>query len=173
MKQDSFYLFRVYRFQDAEAYALLYDKYHQRINRYITMKMPSLNEAEELVSEVFLRGWDYATTNKVDNFNALLYRISRNLIADFYRSRVITGPIEEAEELLSTGHSLEEGVMIREEFRHIMQKLKLLKEEYQDILVMHYLDEMSIPEIASALQKKPNNVRVTLHRARKALKEVE
>lgn len=174
MRRQQFLLFRIYRFQDAKAYGELYDEYFQRIHRYISFKIPHKEDVDEITSEVFLRGWEYATASKVDNLNALLYRMARNLIADYYRSKKITGPIEEADTLENAqkGRSLEETVMIREEFRHILQKLKKLKEEYQDVLVMRFLDEMSISEIAEAIEKTPNATRVLLHRAKKALQEI-
>ncbi len=171
MRREQFLLFRVYRFQDATAYGELYDAFHDRIRRYITFKIPHFEDVEELTSEVFLRGWEYATSSKVENFNALVYRIARNLIADYYRSKKITGPLEEAEGI-AHGHSLEETVMIKEELRHILQKLNKLKDEYRDVIIMRYLDEMSVSEIAEALEKTPNTIRVTLHRAKKALKEI-
>jgi RNA polymerase sigma-70 factor (ECF subfamily) len=171
MRHEKILLFKVYRFQDAEAYGQLYDHYFERLRRYIFFKVPHAEDADELTSELFLRGWEYATSTKVDNINAVFYRIARNLIADFYRSRKITGPLEEAENIAS-GYSVEESVMIKEEFRHIMQRLKELKEEYRDILIMKYLDEMSNEEIADALEKSTNNVRVLLHRAKKALQEL-
>lgn len=172
MRRQQFLLFRVYRFQDASAYGELYDGFYERIHRYITFKIPHFEDVDELTSEVFLRGWEYATASKVENFNALLYRIARNLIADYYRSKKVTGRIEEAEGMVQTGRSLEEAVMIKEEFRLLMQKLNKLKDEYRDVLVMRFLDEMSIAEIAEALEKTSNTVRVTLHRAKKALQEI-
>jgi RNA polymerase sigma factor (sigma-70 family) len=47
-----------------------------------------------------------------------------------------------------------------------------MKEEYQEVLVMRYLSEMEVEEIAVALTKTPNNIRVLLHRAKAALKKV-
>lgn len=172
MRNEKILLFKIYRFQDSKAFGKIYDHFYQRIRRYIFFKVPQAEDADELASEVFLRAWEYSTSTKVDNINAVLYRIASNLIADFYRSRKITGPIEEAENIASA-QSVEETVMINEEFRHILQKLKKLKEEYRDVLVMKYLDELSTQEIADALEKSTNNVRVLLHRAKKALQELE
>ena len=47
-----------------------------------------------------------------------------------------------------------------------------LKEEYRDVIIMKYLDEMSAAEIATALGKTATNVRVLLHRATRALTDV-
>ena len=43
--------------------------------------------------------------------------------------------------------------------------------ENQEVIIFHYLNELSIAEIASILNKKRGAIRVTLHRAIKALKK--
>ena len=52
----------------------------------------------------------------------------------------------------------------------VREALKRLHLEYAQVITMRYLDELDIQEIAEALGKTANNVRVTLHRAMAALK---
>ena len=51
-------------------------------------------------------------------------------------------------------------------------KLRSLKSEYQEVVVLHYINELSVQEIADILEKKRGAVRVLLHRALTALKEI-
>lgn len=168
MRRQKFLLFRVYRFRDASAYGQLYDQYFSKIRRYIYFKVPRSEDSDELTAEVFLRGWEYATSSKVDNPGALFYRIARNLIADFYRQREQAESSDGLE--LASDQDIEQELAENEQQRHLISLLKKLKEEYRDVLVMRYLDEMSVKEIAAITDKTPNNVRVQLHRAKKALK---
>jgi len=46
-----------------------------------------------------------------------------------------------------------------------------LKDEYQEVVIWHYIDDLSIAEIAKMLKKSEGAVRVTLHRALKAVKK--
>ena len=55
--------------------------------------------------------------------------------------------------------------------RKILQALKQLKQEYQEVLLLKYIEELSIKEIAEILKKTQVNVRVTLHRAMIILKK--
>jgi len=126
---------------------------------------------DELTADVFLRGWEYATSSRVENANALFFKIARNLIADFYRARKVTEPMTEAENVAS-GKELLEELMVEEEHKVLLRNMNVLREEYKDVLVMRYLDQMSVREIGEALDKAPNNVRVLIHRAKKALKEI-
>ncbi len=168
--RNKFLLFRVHRFRDTSAYAQLYDQYFGKIRRYIFFKVPRSEDADELAGEVFLRGWEYATSSKVEHPGALFYRIARNLISDFYRTRKETESIEGV--ALADTKDVLEDAMQKDEQSALLKKLKELKEEYREVLVMKYLDEMSINEIALALEKKPSTVRVTLHRAKKALQKI-
>ncbi|PIX62201.1 hypothetical protein CO057_03380 [Candidatus Uhrbacteria bacterium CG_4_9_14_0_2_um_filter_41_50] len=170
--RHKFLLFRVYRFRDTEAYGQLYDFYVIKIRRFISFRIPSSEEAEELTSEVFLRGWEYATASIVKNPGALFYRIAKYVVADFYRSRMQETGLDEAAEIASPEKLISEKLEIKDDSQRLISQLKNLKEEYRDVLVMKYLDEMSIGEIAESLEKTSNNVRVLLHRAKNALKEI-
>lgn len=171
--RQKFLAFRVYRFKDAKAYGALYDIHADRIRRFLVFKVPRTEDAEELTSEVFLRGWEYMTSSGVDNAGAFFFRIAKNLVADFYRRNP---PVEEISEIafenIASKEELEKEVEIKVESDVLIEKLKSLKDEYKEVLVMRYLSEMSVGEIASTLEKTPNNVRVLLHRAKKALQEI-
>ena len=50
--------------------------------------------------------------------------------------------------------------------------IKKLKQDYQEVLLLKYVEELKITEIAKVLGKSSVNVRVLLHRAVKKLKEL-
>ena len=52
------------------------------------------------------------------------------------------------------------------------QKLFELKDEYREVLTLRFVNEMSITEIAEALEKSKGNVRVLIYRALQALRAV-
>lgn len=166
-------MFRVYRFQDTKAYSELYDFYAARVRRYIFFKVPRSEDADELTADVFLRGWEYATANKVDQAGSFFYRIARNAIADFYRKHHEHAELDEAKDVPhAQGETVAEEAAKNEETSQVLEAMKDLKEEYRDVLMMRFLDEMSVKEIALALDKTSINVRVLLHRAKKALKDL-
>lgn len=173
--RHKFLLFRVYRFRDTQAYGELYDVYVARIRRFVSFRVGSPHDAEELTAEVFLRGWEYATSSMIEKPSALFYRIARNVVADHYREREKMGEtasMQEAHEVPDSTPIASEQMEMAEDQAQLLRALKSLKEEYRDALMMRYMDEMSVKEIAQALEKTPNNVRVLLHRAKKALESV-
>ncbi len=48
--------------------------------------------------------------------------------------------------------------------------LNKLKDNYQEVIICHYIDDLSVSETAKMLNKSEGAVRVMVHRALKALK---
>lgn len=173
-------LYRVRTKRDPEAYGSLYDLYAEKIYRFIFFKISRREEAEDLTSEVFLKAWNYLmenTDNEIKNFASFIYRIARNLVVDFYRERARRGTGESLEVLLEAPVVAVEDpnyqrVSVDMETEKIMIMLKKMKSEYQEVVLLHYIEELSVGEIAKILGKNHIGVRVTLHRALKKLKQM-
>ena len=162
--------------KDPEAFTKLYDQYVKRIYRFVFFKVSNHEEAEDITSEVFLKAWNYINENKeVNNFSGLLYRIARNCVIDLYRARA-----NKPESLNKDNEELEIGdggrwyadLSNKVEAEKILIALKKLKQEYQEVITLRYVDELEINEIAEITGKGGVAVRVTLHRAINKLKEI-
>jgi len=162
--------------KDHEAYGQFYDLYIDKIYRFIFFKVNSAEDAKDLTSEVFLRTWQYIKEDKkIKNLNAFVYMVARNCVIDFYRSR---SRKEENEEFVSESHfNIADKQLIAEqlgedlEISEVLKALNELKDEYREVIILHYLNELSAKEIAQILEKTPGAVRVLVFRALKALKE--
>jgi RNA polymerase sigma-70 factor (ECF subfamily) len=167
-------LFRLQTKQDPEAFAELYDLYVKRIYRFVYFKVSGHEETEDIVSEVFLKSWNYIIGNsekEVKSFSGLLYRIARNSIIDYYRKRA--GSAEHLAEDQDVGDAGKWCVDLNERIdnQQIIVAIRKLKQEYQEVLTLRYVDGLQIDEIADITGKGNVAVRVTLHRALKKLKE--
>lgn len=168
--------------KDPEAYGEIYDLYVEKIYRFIFFKVSSVQEAEDLTSDVFLKSWQYIINKEkeesIENLNAFLYKVARNAVIDYYRKRS-KDAVKEADfeydivkDIRDEKADLEEKAIIASDMREIENALKELKEEYRELLILKYLNELSISEIAQILEKSTGTVRVTLFRATKTLKNV-
>ena len=186
---DRYLLFRVRTKRDPEAFARLYDRYVEAIYRFVYLKLPRKEDAQDITAETFTRAWQFLhETRQVFNIRAFLYRIARNLIADFYRSQKQELSVEELVTFESSGASTgSEGIGIgtahlpaidhlsetRAELSLILSRLSRLKEDYQDVLTLRLIDDLPFAVIADILEKKTGHVRVIYHRAIKALNELD
>lgn len=167
---------RVQEHKDAEAFGNLYDLYIQKIYRFVMMKVSSKEEAEDISSDVFLKTWNYLIEKKqdrIDSFSGLIYRIARNTLVDFYRKKNthVEYSLTMFEDVGDAG-SFVQAIDTDQEILSIMTAVKNLKQEYQELILLKYIEELSISEIAEIVGKSSVNVRVTLHRAMNILKKI-
>ena len=150
----------------------IYDDYVDRIYRFIFFKVNSEEIAQDLCSETFLRGWQsFSKKQKIENPQAFLYQIARNLVIDHYREKGRTQTVSADYALITDpGQDLERQALVNSDLDTIKLALTGLKDNYQELVVWHYIDDLSISEIAKMLKKSEGAVRVTLHRALKSLR---
>ena len=158
-----------------EAFGQLYDLYAPRLFRFIRIKVKSQALAEDLSSEMFLKVYEYLMDkeNKVeDSFQALLYRVARNLIADYYKKKssqdIFMG--DDFHVFLNEEPAKDE-ISSKEIADQIHKAITHIKEEYQDVLILYYIDELPVPEIAKILNKSAGAIRVLIHRGLVSLKK--
>jgi len=158
-----------------KTYSDIYDKYVDKIYRFIFLKVKSPEIAEDLCSEAFMRGWEaYKNQNpksKIQNIQAFLYQIARNLLADHYREASRAQLVStDSTPITDPEQDLEEKAILNSDVEIVKGALADIKNDYREVLVWYYLDEFSVPEIAKITNKSEEAVRVKIHRALKALR---
>ncbi|MBI2644456.1 MAG: sigma-70 family RNA polymerase sigma factor [Candidatus Wildermuthbacteria bacterium] len=156
-----------------ESFEELYDRYLERIFRFVFVKVNSRELAEDLCSEIFSRFWKKYQEIDIENPQAFLYQIARNVVADYYRSRKPqTVNLEEVMNVVDINSSKTEEEMHRSlEMEKVYKAIRLLNEDYQNFIIWYYLEELSVPEIVQIVSKTENSVRVAIHRSLHALKQ--
>lgn len=156
----------------SEDFGQIYDQYVTRIYRFIFLKVPSQEVAEDLCSEVFVRVLREFEHDYIVNMQAFLYQVARNIVVDYYRetSKAQVVSLDEVAETGSFEDSLLEDIIVRSEMEEVRKALLGMHDEYQNLIIWRYLDELSIPEIAQIEGRSEGSVRVGLHRALNSLR---
>lgn len=169
-------LYRIRAYKDPDAFSELYDRYVNKIYRFVFLKLSDSHDAEDITSEVFLKSWHYlidAKQPKIQSFSGLVYRIARNSVIDVYRKRANRQEVElETAFDLIGEKDMVSALQVAHDSEQVLLALKRLKTEYQEVIVFRYIDDLSIAEIADILGKNNTAVRVTIHRALKILKSI-
>jgi len=153
-------------------YAKIYDRYVKKIYRFIFLKVNSPEVAEDLTSEVFLRGWEsFKSGEKIENIQAFLYQIARNLVTDFYREKGRAQVISAEWEMIDLRKTPEEKALLSSDLKIVREALDRIPDSQREVIILRYVNDLSIKEIAQILDKSEEAVRVSLHRALQALKK--
>ena len=159
---------------DEKTFLGAYDVFGPKIFRHIYFRINSKEDAEDLTSQVFLKSWVYLKEpgKEIQNLRSFLYKTAHNLVVDYYRKkRKIPLPLnEEFEKKFFYEKDIVQQINSQEELRAVRNAIKKLKEDFQEVLVLRYIDDLSIEEIAHIIQKSKNAIYVTISRAVKELK---
>lgn len=170
--RDEILLIKIKR-GDKQAFAEMYDAYVDSLYRFVLYRVETTEIAEDIISELFLRVWQYLTREEaqVKNIRAYLYQSSRNLITDHFRikeSDISLDDITEGGEPEAESENLEQKFNLQE----IESALKKIKPESREVIVLAHIEGMSHQEIGEILNKTPAATRVMLHRALGELRKV-
>jgi RNA polymerase sigma-70 factor (ECF subfamily) len=156
---------------DEEAVTLLYERYADSIYEYIYFRVESSEVAEDLTSEVFLRMVRGLRSYQDRGlpFKAWLYRIAANLIVDHYRhkNKHPVMPIHDRYE--SDDPNPFDQVLEDQEQLDMQLALKSLPTQYQDLLILHFVEDLPYPEIVKIMNKSAAALRAMQYRALKSL----
>lgn len=156
---------------DKGAIGRLYDEHLQPIYRYVRYRVDNDAAAEDITSDVFLRMVRelprYTYTGAP--FRAWLYRIANNCITDVFRRQRYDASEELADETPLDADDPLDVLVAAEDQDQLMRALRTLSPDYQNTLVLRFVNDVSHAEVAAALGKTEGAVRVLQHRALKAL----
>jgi len=165
---------------DRARFAEVYERYFELVYAYVTRRMASRTEAEDLTAEVFRRALASLPRFKWTGapFGAWLLRIAANLIADSAKRKAREGamPVEELEPLAAGGnpHPAKQSQQNElEEWERRAQLFKLvdsLAEDQRRVVVMRFAEEKSITEIAESLGRSQGAVKQLQFRALQTLR---
>lgn len=161
---------------DKDLIISLYRSHYKSIVLYLTKMGASLEEAEDITQDSFIKIYEYITEIEIKNFNAYLFKIAINKFNNMKRKdkkgyfNLEEGFFEKLEGLEKT----EENLIKKENQKEINEVLDSLKEIYKTLLLLKYDLDLSYEEICNLLNIDKNIVKVYLYRGRKLfIKEYE
>jgi RNA polymerase sigma-70 factor (ECF subfamily) len=180
IRQDKKLFFRVKK-KDKDAFIEAYDLYADDIYRFVFFKIGNDEDAKDLTSAVFLKVWNFAQSRGLDeskSLRAFIYKTARNLIIDHYRQlRETEARLDDEEKILEEllhdeKQDLKKSSELLSDLEQVKRGLTELKDEYREIIILHFIDELSFAEISEVIGKTAGNIRVLTFRALQALKNV-
>lgn len=155
-----------------EKFLEFYNLLASKIYRHALFRTNSKELAEDITSQAFMKAWQYLLEKTIKDFKAFIYKITNNLIIDYYRQHSRAPILLDYSELKKIIKPKEEKIDtdFEEKIRIIIRTLNKLNPEQKRILIMHFIDELSIKEISKITGKTRNNVYVIIHRGIKNLK---
>jgi RNA polymerase sigma-70 factor (ECF subfamily) len=158
-----------------DALGALYDQYKQLVYR-TSLAITGDNEAaSDLLQDVFLRLYRFA--NRIDIQRPLepwLYRMTTNLAYTWVkRNRRWLWPLDEIADWISGGGNDPpySQVEMDDEWQQVQQAVTALPLQQRVVVVLFYLNDLSLQEISEIIEVPVGTVKSRLHYGRNALKK--
>lgn len=152
--------------------AQIFTNHHAEIFRYLFIRTGSVETAEDLSSEVFLKlVKEQAKYDPMrSGVRTWLYLLARNLLADHFSRAKHQQPLElqDFTDLAVQGDAAE----FVQDWLYIINLLRDLSPEDQELIVLRYVNDLSIRDISRIKNKSYISTKVATHRALKKLKQL-
>lgn len=163
---------------DAASFGRLYDHYMPPIYRFIALKVGTRQEAEDLAHEVFMSAWQKLGAYQAQGFpfSSWLYKIARNRVIDYYRTKKVHMSIDDEvlldDDIFGVKPGFDEALDLGLDIAAIKTAMQQLTSEQREVIQLRFLDELSPAEIAKAMDKREGTIRIIQHRAIAKLKKI-
>jgi RNA polymerase sigma factor (sigma-70 family) len=159
--------------------ALLYQRHAQTILAYIRPRVPSKEDAEDILLDVFLRAMQHETPFHLseDQQQIWLRHVARNQIIDRYRQQGRVPAHSSLDALAETlcadeGEGPEAQILRQTLSDELLELLADLSPVQQTVLHLRFARDLSTREIAQQLQKSDGSIRTLLSRTLNHLRGV-
>lgn len=167
---------------DERAYAELMSYYQKPVYQIVFKMVRQSDVAEDVTLEVFIRAFHFLHTFKpVFAFSTWLFRVATNQsITYLQRQRLRTVSLSAAQfdgeatsfDLPDPTPTPQEAIIQLQRIERMHLAVAQLPAKYQEVLKMHYFEELSYEEIATRLHAPLGTVKGQLHRGRDLLQHL-
>jgi len=160
---------------DLDSFWFIYDKYIDKIYKFVYMKVNNKEFTEDIVSDVFLSSLNNIKFFRLDNhssFKSWLYKIAYNKIIDFYKNRD-KNKTEEFWDYLDVAfkENFWSNIDNKDKLIKVFDYLKTLKKEHRDVLIYRIWEDLSFKEISEITWMSIDNCKKISSRTLKIINE--
>lgn len=151
-----------------------YVAYADALFRFCVLKVRQRERAVDFVQDAFVKTLAYLQAgNEVTNIKSFLFKTVSNLIIDDYRKKGTTSLDEMSEDGFDIADDGHEGLpIISYDAEHALKAVEALEEQYRDVIMLRFVEELAPKEIAEITGVSENVISVRIHRGLAKLREM-
>ena len=153
-----------------EAVRIWYKRYKPLLLNYVSKKVQRPEDTEEVTREIFINCLRHLPVFRGESsIKTWMLRIASHEIADYYRKKYAKKVITAIP--LSQLLFVDVPKDMQQTSEYVSESLSKLRHDYQEILLLKYIDKKSVSQIAQKLNKSIKSVESDLFRARKEFRD--
>ncbi|GAB0171369.1 RNA polymerase sigma factor SigW [Lysinibacillus sp. CTST325] len=167
---------------DQNAFADIVSLYQHKLYQVCYRMLGNKQESEDIAQEAFVRAYmNLHTFDQKRKFATWLYRIATNLCIDrirkkkpdYYLDAEVAGTegLDMYSQIAAADQLPEEQIEQMELQDRIQYEIGRLPDKYRSVIVLKYIEELSLQEISEILDMPLGTVKTRIHRGREALRK--
>ena len=160
---------------DADAFEQLVEAYRNQVFRLALRMCGNEADADEVAQEAFLSAWKGLPNFRGESrFSTWLYQLTTHAAIDLLRREKRQAAAEDIDGITAADDapSPQQQAERAETRREVRAALMQLPEEYRQVLLLRFMQELSYEEIGQALKLPAGTVKSRLNRAKAQLKDI-
>lgn len=152
-------------------FSLLVDRYKDKAFNLLSYMLKNQLDAQEVLQDSFLKAYkSLRSFRRESSFSTWFYKIVYNTALTFLNSK--RKKIDDVSDSIDDYNYLgAEETVYEKDNKTLNEVVEKLPVKYALVVIMFYLDGMSLSEISTVFNTSISNVKVLLHRARKIMRE--
>lgn len=164
---------------NSEAFGILMKRYTDKLTRYGKKFLSNMDNIDDIVQDIFIKTYMYIQSfDSKLKFSSWIYRIAHNAFVNGLRKQQkspLLMPDFDLDVFISH-HVYVDPKIEEKEYKELItmieQGLDQLKPKYKEVIILHYLENMSYKDIGDILQIPVGTVGIRVMRAKEQLQKV-
>lgn len=159
---------------DSSAIIALYECYKQQIYRYLFYRLEDAPTAEDLTTDVFIRVIQSLPRfrDQAGTVQAWIFQIARNLATDHLRKQGVRAQVALDDHMADPNAAPDLAAERSLTIDHLQAALHHLTDEQREVVLLRFIDGLSIAEVAQTLNKTESAIKNLQIRGLKALNRI-
>ncbi len=157
---------------DPDASAALFDRFHERVYRYVASRVRNPADAEDLTQTIFVKVLEALPRYEERGipFGGWLFRLARNAVIDHIRTSHAAVDLSEVADRPADAMGPDDVATIREEIDEVSAALAELTDDQREVIALRFFAGLSAREAAIAMGRQEGTIRGLQFRAIAALR---
>lgn len=155
----------------------IFERHGERVLRFFVNKVHAAADAGDLAQETFIRFFERAHRGGVEHPRAFLFGIANLVLKEYWRARVrrhdtLDPGARSVVEMGGAKTTLSSLVARKQGQRRMLDAMRQLRLDYQNVLELRYWHDLKYDEIARVLDQNEKTIGVWLRRAKQDLRRI-
>lgn len=137
---------------DKEAFSEIFEAYFKPVYRYVYFRIGNKVESDDLIQDIFIKAINSAGDSDYPSHIIHFYSVAKKSVLDWKRKRRRVSLSDDNLENYSSGKTDKpERISNKEEFDNLHKAIKELPDEYQDAVILKFIDGFSDEDVGAIL----------------------